>query len=150
MRVECLPHAFQISPTRKGLTAALDWITLQVKILSQQSSGVGYPSPWDPLLRFRKVSCWPSVRKTYWKHFAWRDWRISQGLFCSFLGTKWKCRASCSKSREEKKLFLFLCVLSHPVMFLICFLTSHALRHGDTYTVGGDPHRHRSTLLLGA
>lgn len=40
MKVQCLPHAFQMSPTRRGLTAALVQRTLQVKIFEQQSLGV--------------------------------------------------------------------------------------------------------------
>lgn len=36
MKVECIPHAFQMSSTRKGQAATLGQITLQVKILQQQ------------------------------------------------------------------------------------------------------------------
>lgn len=49
--------------------------------------------------------------------------------------------------------FLFFCGPSQPVMFLICYLRSHSLRHGDTCWVGGDPYRlprpHPATLYLG-
>lgn len=40
MKVEYLPHAFQMSPTRKGLAAALGLIRPQVKILNNIVWGV--------------------------------------------------------------------------------------------------------------
>lgn len=33
--------------------------------------------------------------------------------------------------------FLFLCGLSQPLMFIICYLMSHALRHRDTCQLDG-------------
>lgn len=90
MKVECLPHAFQMSPTRKRLAAALGLITLQVKIVEQQSLEVGWGvsclSWWDPFLLIRRLSCWPSLRKTHWKHFSWTDWRVSQDQLHNSVG----------------------------------------------------------------
>lgn len=63
MEVECLPHAFLMSLTRKGLAAALSQITLQIKMLEPQGLGVewrvGSVSLWGPGSCVRRLSCWP-------------------------------------------------------------------------------------------
>lgn len=49
----------------------------------------------------------------------------------------------------ESFLFSSMVFLTYHIMFLVCYLMSHILRHGDT-CLGGIPHRIPLLLLPGA
>lgn len=81
-----------------------------------------------------------SMRKTHWKHFVRRDWRISQGQLHHLLGGVQNEKvpgALCKKPGVRGMFLLSFCGLVQPVLFSVCYFLSYSLRCGDTCWVGG-------------